>query len=79
MPILLIGNHICECCHQEFDWVDFELIKNRISQSSFIVERIPTETQIYRKEILPNGFFKIFVYCPRCGYNNIFEYKDDVQ
>lgn len=76
MPIIFKGNHICEKCIKEFEWINFEIIKSKLSSGIFQVERIPMEPKAYRVECLDNDSYKIYINCPYCGYDNKFIYNE---
>ena len=78
MPIKRTGKLICCYCKKEFGWVDFELIRNNINSSTFVVETIPNEPRI-KKTIMPDGRIIARVFCPYCNQDNIFEFEENGQ
>jgi len=72
MPIIDKGTHQCDKCCRVFEWIDFELIKNRMSQSRFQAERIPDSHLLVRKYLGADGKPVYRKNCPYCDYDNQF-------
>lgn len=76
MPVLHEGQHACSQCMRTFEWVHFELMRQKLS-SHMIVEQIPTRPKIHRCIALENGEFEMGINCPYCGSYNRFVFSDD--
>ena len=77
MPIIFKSKHICDKCGKEFEWVNFEFVRSKLSSGYFKVEKIPNEPKPYLIERLEQNNYKVYINCPFCGYYNIFIYVDD--
>ena len=81
MPIIDKGTFRCKKCGKVFEWVDFELIKHRMGQSRFQVERIPDSRLLARKYLGEDGRSIYRKNCPYCDYDNQFcgdEQEDEI-
>ena len=77
MPIIFRGIHKCEYCKKEYEWVNFELIRNKLSSRHFIVESIPSEPKARYVELIENGKYRVEINCPHCGKCNLFEHQEE--
>lgn len=72
MPIKYTSQHICEQCHKKFEWMEFENIANKATDSHYIAEVIPDTTRAYHFRQNADGDYDVQVACPHCGYDNNF-------
>lgn len=73
MPIIFKSTHICEKCNHEFEWIYFEFIRQPLSSNLF-VEKIPNGLKAHHIEKINDKTYKVAVNCPKCDYDNFFEY-----
>ena len=73
MPVIFKSVHVCEKCSHEFEWMYFELEKQPLS-SNLYVEKIPKGLKAHRVEMINEQTYKVAVNCPKCYFDNIFEY-----
>ena len=76
MPILHKGQHTCSQCKRTFEWIHFELTRQKL-RAPLVVERIPTQPKIHRCIALENGKFEMGINCPHCDRYNRFIFVDD--
>ena len=72
MPIKYASQHICENCHKKFEWIEFEGIRNKATDSHYVAEVIPSTTKAYHIEQNSDGDYDVRVNCPYCDYDNHF-------
>ena len=74
MPIVFEEKHGCEKCKRELEWIYFEQIRSKLESGLPIAEIIPTTQKAYRTETIADNTYRIYINCPKCGYENIFIY-----
>ena len=76
MPILHEGIHYCEHCHKSFDWIHFELEKQKLREA-ITFEKIPDRLKAHRFMPISSGQYEVEVNCPFCYYDNHFIYPEE--
>lgn len=73
MPIEYSATHICDKCKKEFEWIYFNQIRTKLSETPYVNDAPPANkalTYFFQKEF--DGKINVAVNCPYCDYDNQF-------
>lgn len=73
MPIRYSATHICENCKKQFEWICFQHIRTKLSETPYVNDAPPAnKTLAYLFEKNADGTINVAVNCPHCDYDNQF-------
>lgn len=75
MPVIFESTHFCDGCKRKFDWIYFELKKQRNGLKLYEVETFPENKKlVHTFKETDIGTYYIEVNCPICDYDNHFPF-----